>query len=107
MAILEFQKWWGHFGAKEKVGGQRKCLSCMGIFYVDQKNLNGRQNVFNRGLYICAGSWHSENLLKSPLIYSASYLNLEGLSPPVLPRGDGTGLNLPYADIIKIVQKLQ
>jgi len=30
----------GHFGAKEKVGGQRKCLSCMGIFYANQKNLN-------------------------------------------------------------------
>jgi len=30
----------GHFGAKEKVGGKRKCLSCMGIFYVNQKNLN-------------------------------------------------------------------
>jgi len=29
-----------HFGAKEKVGGQPKCLSCMGIFYVNQKNLN-------------------------------------------------------------------
>ena len=30
----------GHFWAKEKVGGKRKCLSCMGIFYVNQKNLN-------------------------------------------------------------------
>jgi len=30
----------GHFGAKEKVGGQRKCLSCIGIFYVNRKNLN-------------------------------------------------------------------
>jgi len=40
-------------------------------------------------------------LLKSPLIYSASYLNLDGLSPPMLPSGDGTGLHLPYADIIK------
>jgi len=30
----------GHFGVKEKVGGQCKCLSCMGIFYVNQKNLN-------------------------------------------------------------------
>jgi len=29
-----------HFGAKEKVRGQQKCLSCMGIFYVNQKNLN-------------------------------------------------------------------
>jgi len=44
-------------------------------------------------------------LLKSPLIYSASYLDLEGLSPPMLPRGDGTGLNLPYAVIIKVRTK--
>jgi len=33
MAILQFQKW----GA---LWGQCKCLSCMGIFYVNQKNLN-------------------------------------------------------------------
>jgi len=30
----------GHFEAKEKVGGQRKCLSCMSTFYVNLKNLN-------------------------------------------------------------------
>jgi len=35
----------------------------------------------------------------------ASYLNLEGLSPPMLPRGSGTGLNLPYAVIINIRTK--
>jgi len=29
----------GHFGAKEKVGGQRKCLYCRGIFYVKLKEL--------------------------------------------------------------------
>jgi len=29
-----------HFGVKEEVGGQCKCLSCMDIFYVNQKNLN-------------------------------------------------------------------
>jgi len=47
-------------------------------------------------------------LLKSPLIYSASYLNLEGRSSPVLPCDDGTGLNLPYAVIIKLrTKKLQ
>jgi len=34
-------------------------------------------------------------MLNSTLIYSASYLNLEGLSPSMLPRGDGTGLILP------------
>jgi len=39
------------------------------------------------------------------MIYSASYLNLEGLSPPMLPRGHGAGLNLPYAIIIKIRTK--
>jgi len=44
-------------------------------------------------------------LLKSPLIYRVSHLNLEGLSPPMLPRGDGTGLNLPYAVIVKIRTK--
>jgi len=57
------------------------------------------------GVYSCAGSCHSENLLKSSLNYSASYLSLEGLSPPMLPRGDGTGLNLPYAVIIQIRTK--
>jgi len=29
-----------HFGVKEKVGGQCKCLFCMNIFYVNQKNFN-------------------------------------------------------------------
>jgi len=29
-----------HFGAKEKEGGQCKCLSYMDIFYVNQKNMN-------------------------------------------------------------------
>jgi len=68
---------------------------------------NGRQNVFNKGLYICTGSSHSENL-KSPLIYSASYSNLKRLSPAMLPRGDEAALNLPYAVIIKIgTKKLQ
>jgi len=27
---------------------------------------------------------------------------MEGLSPLILPRGDGTGLNIPYAVIIEI-----
>jgi len=29
------------------------------------------------------GTWHSEHLIKSLLIYSVSYLNLEGLSSPM------------------------
>jgi len=32
VVILELEKWGGHFGAKENVGGQHKCLSCMVIF---------------------------------------------------------------------------
>jgi len=39
------------------------------------------------------------------MIYSASYLNTKGLSPPVLLRDDGTGLNLLYAVILKIRTK--
>ena len=39
-------------------------------------NQNRHQKVFNRGLCICAGCWHSENLTKSPLIYSVSYFSL-------------------------------
>ena len=31
MAIQELKKWRGHCGAKKKVGGQHKCLSCMVI----------------------------------------------------------------------------
>jgi len=44
-------------------------------------------------------------LIKSQLIYIVSYLNLEGLSPAMLPCGDGTGLNFPYAVIIEILIK--
>jgi len=33
VAILEISNWGDHCGAKEKVGGQRKCLSCMVIFH--------------------------------------------------------------------------
>jgi len=40
--------------------------------------------------------------MKSPLIYSVSYFRLEGLSPPMLPRCDGTGLNFPYAIVIEM-----
>ena len=49
------------------------------------------------GLYVCAGRLDIENLLKSPLIYCVSYLNLgalglflEGRSPPKHSRSDGT-----------------
>jgi len=44
-------------------------------------------------------------MIKSPLMYSVSYLNMEGLSPPMLPRGDGTGWNFPYSVIIEILTK--
>jgi len=36
------------------------------------------------------GTWHSEILIKSSLIYSISYSNLEELSPPMLPCDNGT-----------------
>jgi len=32
VAILELKIWGGHCGAKENVGGQHKCRSCMVIF---------------------------------------------------------------------------
>ena len=34
-------------------------------------------------LNFCNGTWHSENFIKSLLICSVSYLNLEGLSSPM------------------------
>jgi len=40
-------------------------------------------------------------LKKSPLIYTVSHLNLEGLRPPVRPGDDGIGLNFPHAVIIE------
>jgi len=33
VAILEWKKWGGHCGVKEKVGGQHKYLSCMLMFH--------------------------------------------------------------------------
>jgi len=51
-------------------------------------------------LHLRTGFRHSENLIKSLLIYSVSYFSLEGLSPPTLPRDDGTALNFSYAVII-------
>jgi len=49
---------------------------------------------YQRGLNICAGEVERKN----SFIYSISYLNLwglgallGGLSPPIPPRGDGTG----------------
>jgi len=32
---------------------------------------------------------HSENFIKSPLLYIVSYFNVEGLSPPMLPVATG------------------
>jgi len=60
---------------------------------------NRRQNVFNRGPYVCAGGLDIPKFSKTPLIYSVSYFNLEGLGalfggakPTKVPGGDGTGL---------------
>jgi len=44
-------------------------------------------------------------LIKSLLVYSVLYLNLEWRSPPLLACGDKTGLNFSYAVIIKILIK--
>ena len=46
------------------------------------KNQNRRQKVLNRGLKFSQGGLTSESLIKSLLICSVSYLNLEGLSSP-------------------------
>jgi len=70
----------------------RDCMSCY-----DQSAQNRRQKVFTRGLYVCAGRLDIENILKSALICTALYLNLEALglclerrSPRKHPSGDGT-----------------
>ena len=36
-------------------------------------------------LHLLSWTSHSENLIKSPLIYSVSYLNLAGMRPPQPP----------------------
>jgi len=41
-------------------------------------------------------------LTKSPLIYRVLHFNVEGLSPTMSPRDDGSSLNFPYAVIIEI-----
>jgi len=53
------------------------------------------------GLYVCAGGLDIEKLIKTSLIYSASYFDLGGLvrclgwlRPPKPPRCDGTGVNV-------------
>jgi len=58
---------------------------------------NRRQKVFNKGVLRLCGGLDTIKLTKTPLIYSVSRFNLEGLgalfggiSPPKPPRGDGT-----------------
>ena len=54
------------------------------------KNQNRRQKVLNRGLTFLQGDLTFESFIKSLLICSVSYLNLEGLSsamPTVLAIG--------------------
>jgi len=54
---------------------------CRFTAWIDRTNCqNRRQKVFSRGFTsLCRGIWHSENLVKTPLISSASDLNLGGL----------------------------
>jgi len=42
---------------------------------------NRRQKYSIEGFYVCTSGLDIENLMKTPLIYSVSYFNLEGLSP--------------------------
>ena len=70
---------------------------------------NRRQKVFTRGLYVCVGALYVsarrlniENFIKSPLIYSVSYLDLGVLvlclgvlSPPKPPMATGLGRSPP------------
>jgi len=72
--------------------------------HYDQSAQNSRQKLFIRGLNVCAGRLDIENLLKSLLIYSVSYFNLEALglclegrSPPTHPVA--TGLSPPELPI--------
>ena len=58
-------------------GGTKQIRVCVSRY--DQSVQNHRQKVFTRGLYVCAGRLGTENVLKSPLIYSVSYLNLGAL----------------------------
>jgi len=67
----------------------------------DQSAQNRRQKLFIRGLNVCAGRLDIENSLKSLLIYSVSYFNLEAF----VWRGEAhqrtpvaTGLSLPISD---------
>ena len=65
-----------------QTGKNRMQLNCRVKRY-GLKNQNRRQKVLNRGLKFSQGAWHSESLIKSLLICSVSYLNLEGLSLPM------------------------
>ena len=65
-----------------ETGENRTQLNCR-VKRLRFKKQNRRQKVLNRGFKFAQGSWHSENLIKSLLICSVSYLNLEGLSSPV------------------------
>jgi len=55
-------------------------------------------------LHLRRGTWYSENLTNSLLIYSVSCINLKSLSP-MLPCGDGMMLNFAYAALMETLTK--
>ena len=57
------------------------------------------------GLNLHKGTWHSENLIKSLLIYSVSYLSLEGLSSPMPTVAAGLVQISLMLSLLKYVQK--
>jgi len=72
------------FQTAENRTQRNRCVKRCGVCTrtVARKSLIG-------GFTFTQGDWHSENLVKSPLIYSVTYLNLEGLNPPTLPVATG------------------
>ena len=69
------------------------------------KNQNCRQEVLNRGFNFREGPWHSESLIKSFLNCSVSYLNLEGLSPPMTTVATGLVWISLMLSLLKYVQR--
>ena len=74
--FLTFSDWWESNATK---------LSLEKMWSIETRTVATRKSWI-WGLNLRKGTWHFENLVKSLLIYSVSYLNLEGLSS-LMPTG--------------------
>jgi len=74
--FLTFSDWWESNATK---------LSLEKMWSIKTRTVTTRKSWIG-GLNLRKGTWHFENLVKSLLIYSVSYLNLEGLSS-LMPTG--------------------